>query len=380
MRIRLYLDRLSVVHDALEIIISYVTEFIVRPNLMPAQPNILIIRLGLLGDMMCTTPMLEAVKTHFPKGRLCLLSNEYNRPVIARNPFVDQIYTYIHTKDRHRNPRSGLFASLLDAWRLKRSLKRERFDWIVVCNGGFNKPSVRIAQGLGAKIISATREDGSYEYHIDYPLSGLLAEPIEHEVVRTFRLLAPLGIGPNLLPRHLTLSPDPTALTAAKEYSQSTPEQPLIAIHISARDPRREWPVSRFTKLLREIYQSLPARFWIIYTPSDAERAQSLHREIEDIPHQLIAPIDTEALIATISLAGLVVCQEGGILHLAAGLQVPTVGLFENTPEKVLGWYPWGCMHRLVTNPEEFGLIKDIESTRVATAVIELYKESLKKS
>ena len=51
--------------------------------------NILVIRLGLLGDMVCTTPILGAIKQHFPNGRLCLLSNEYNRPVVARNPFVD---------------------------------------------------------------------------------------------------------------------------------------------------------------------------------------------------------------------------------------------------------------------------------------------------
>ena len=82
-------------------------------------PRILVIRLGLLGDMICTTPMLEAIKTHFPEGRLCLLSNEYNRPVVARNPFVDKIYTYIHTRNRQRNPRPGFFTSLIDRFSSK---------------------------------------------------------------------------------------------------------------------------------------------------------------------------------------------------------------------------------------------------------------------
>ncbi len=344
---------------------------------MPAQPNILIIRLGLLGDMMCTTPMLEAVKKHFPKGRLCLLSNEYNRPVIARNPFIDQIYTYIHSKDRQRNPRSGLFASLIDAWRLKRNLKRERFDWVVVCNGGFNKPSVRIAQGLGAQIVSAAREDGSYDYHVDYPISGLLAEPIEHEVVRTFKLLAPLGISATELPRHLTLTPAPSAIDREALTSTSNPRLPVIAVHISARDPRREWPTSRFAALIREIYQTIPATFWIIHAPNDAQRATALHHEINKIPHELISPSDTEALIATMALTTLMICQEGGILHLAAGLRLPTVGLFENTSEKIRGWYPWGCSHRLVTNTQSSGLIKDIPAADVAAAVLELYAESL---
>lgn len=335
--------------------------------------NILVIRLGLLGDMMCTTPMLEAIKTHFPTGRLCLLSNEYNRPVVARNPFIDKIYTYIHTKDRYRNPRSGLFASLVDAWRLKRDLKRENFDWIIVCNAGFNKPSVRIAQGLSGKIISATREDGSYEYRVDYPISGLLNEPIQHEVVRTFKLLDPIGIKQSALPQHLTLTPEPKSLESVQTLLQSLPGLPIIAIHISARDPRREWPVSQFAKLIREVRKSVPVTFLIIYAPSDAERAIAIHQEVADIPHELIAPTDTDALIATISMSTLIICQEGGVLHLAAGLKKPVVGLFENTPEKIQGWYPWGCLHRLVYNQSSTGLIRDITSACVASAALDLF-------
>lgn len=337
--------------------------------------NILVIRLGLLGDMMCTTPMLEAIKTHFPTGRLCLLSNEYNKPVVARNPFVDQIYTYIHTKDRYRNPRPGLFASLVDAWRLKRDLKRANFDWIIVCNAGFNKPSVRIAQGLGGKIISATREDGSYEYFVDYPIAGLLTEPIQHEVKRTFKLLEPLGIGANELPAHLTLPPAPAALKKMRADLPAPPGQRCIAIHISSRDPRRSWPIARFAALIREISQTLPAQFWILHAPDDLARAQNLSQALSGISHRLVSPANTEALIATIALATLVICQEGGVLHLAAGVQTPVVGLFENTPEKLQGWYPWGCPHRLVTNPAPISLIKDIAASDVASAVLDLYKE-----
>lgn len=314
-------------------------------------PNILVIRLGLLGDMMCTTPMLAAIKSRFPKGRLCILSNEYNRPVVARNPNVDKLYTYVHSKGRQRNPRPGFFASLIDAWRLKRDLKREDFDWVVVCNAGFHKASVRIAQKLRpAKIISATREDGSYDYHVDFPLRGLLDEPIEHEVVRTFRLLTPIGITPDQLPLHLTLSPDPVSITKIQRRLQALPEQLNIVVHISARDSQREWPIANFAQLIQSVNHALPnAHFWIVYTPADNSRANDLQHAIGQTSHQLISPETTEELIAVLALSLLVVCQEGGILHLAAGLQKPVVGLFENTAEKVGAWYPWGVPYAIVT-------------------------------
>lgn len=316
------------------------------------QPNILVIRLGLLGDMVCTTPMLEAIRKHFPTGRLCLLSNEYNRPVVSRNPFVDKVYTYIHTKDRQRNPRPGFFASLVDAWRLKRDLKRERFDWIVVCNGGFNKPSVRIAQGLSGKIISATREDGSYEYRVDYPISGLLA-PVEHEIIRTFRLLVPLGIGMDELPQYLTLSADPERVAAMQAAFTRPDEKHLrLGVHISASEAVRQWPVTAFEQLINTVAASNPDVEILVFYGHGQEASRQALADVRQIPVHFVPPGDIDDLMAGLTLCDLLVCNDGGVLHLAAGLGVPIVGLFEGNPMKTGCWYPWGVAYALVSAPD----------------------------
>lgn len=314
-------------------------------------PNILVIRLGLLGDMVCTTPLLEAIKKHCPGGRLCLLSNNYNRPVVERNPFIDKIYTYIHTKDRARNPRTGLIASLLDAWRLKRNLKRERFDWIVVCNAGFNKPSVRIAQCLGGKIISATREDGSYDYRVDYPIPGLL-EPVEHEIIRTFRLLAPLGIGIHELPRHLTLSARPECITTLKAlYPPKAGEGFRLGIHISASEPSRQWPMPAFAGLINTITAThSDIEVLIFYGQSEEAKREALADKL-NTSVTFVNPGSVDDLMASLTLCDLLICNDGGVLHIAAGLGVPIVGLFEGNPMKSGCWYPWGVAHTLVSAP-----------------------------
>ena len=321
---------------------------------MKPSPNVLVIRLGLLGDMVCTTPMLEAIKKHFPTGRLCLLSNEYNRPVVARNPFIDRIYTYIHTKDRRRNPRPEFFASLIDAWRLKRDLKQERFDWIVVCNGGFNKPSVRIAQKLGGKIISATREDGSYEYRVDYPISGLL-EPVEHEIIRTFRLLAPLGIGMAELPQHLTLSADPARVAATTAAFPRTPSKRLrLGVHISASEPIRQWPVAAFAQLINVIAAEHPdVEIRVFYGHGQEASRKTLAQALKS-PVTFVPPGDIDDLMASLTLCDLLVCNDGGVLHLAAGLGTRIVGLFEGNPMKTGCWYPWGVAYTSVSAPDGY--------------------------
>lgn len=315
------------------------------------SPNILVIRLGLLGDMVCTTPMLEAIKTRFPSGRLCLLSNEYNRPVVARNPHIDRLYTYIHTKDRQRNPRPGFFASLIDAWRVKRDLKREHFDWIIVCNGGFNKPSVRIAQGLGGKIISATREDGSYEYRIDVPVSGLL-EPVEHEIIRTFRLLAPLGIGMAELPQRLTLSAIPERIAAMQlAHPRSSGKRLRLGVHISASEPSRQWPIQAFAQLINTMAATHPDVEVLAFYGRGQEASRQTLADALQAPVNFVAPGDIDDLMASLTLCDLLVCNDGGVLHLAAGLGIPIVGLFEGNPMKTGCWYPWGVVYTSVSAP-----------------------------
>ena len=51
-------------------------------------------------------------------------------------------------------------------------------------------------------------------------------------------------------------------------------------------------------------------------------------------------------MIAALSLAGRVICPDGGAMHLAAGLGKPIVALFGDSP--VERWRPWGVPHRIV--------------------------------
>ena len=241
---------------------------------------------------------------------------------------------------------------MVDAWRLKRDLQRERFDWIVVCNGGFNKPSVRIAQSLGGKIISATREDGSYEYRVDFPISGLL-EPVEHEIVRTFRLLAPLGIGLDELPQHLTLSTAPDRIATMQTAFPRAPGKRLrLGVHISASEPSRQWPISAFAQLINAIAVEHPdVAFLVFYGHGQTANRQALADALQT-PVTFVPPGDIDDLMASLTLCDLLVCNDGGVLHLAAGLGVPIVGLFEGNPMKTGCWYPWGVAYTSVSAPD----------------------------
>ena len=46
-------------------------------------------------------------------------------------------------------------------------------------------------------------------------------------------------------------------------------------------------------------------------------------------------------LIAAFALCDAFICADGGAMHLAAALGLPTVALFENLESKKRRWHPW---------------------------------------
>ena len=61
-------------------------------------PNILVIRRDNIGDLVCTTPLITALRQRFPKAWIGALVNSYNARVLDGNPDQDEVFIY--TKER----------------------------------------------------------------------------------------------------------------------------------------------------------------------------------------------------------------------------------------------------------------------------------------
>jgi len=62
--------------------------------------KVLLVRNDNLGDLICTTPAIEALRKKYSKAKIDIVVNSYNYLGIRNNPFVDKIYIY--TKPEHK--------------------------------------------------------------------------------------------------------------------------------------------------------------------------------------------------------------------------------------------------------------------------------------
>lgn len=77
-------------------------------------PNILVLRLSSLGDVVLTAPVYRNLKAHWPQARVTVLVKPQFAPVLAGNPCVDEVLVYRGFRSALRDIRSRGFTHLLD--------------------------------------------------------------------------------------------------------------------------------------------------------------------------------------------------------------------------------------------------------------------------
>lgn len=312
-------------------------------------PRILILRRDNIGDLVCTTPLLAALRARLPKAWLGALVTTYNAEVLARNPGLDEVFAY--EKLKHRG--GGLVSHLRSRLGEMSRLRRQNLDCVLV--PAPSPQALKIARSLKpGRVVAAPAA---------FPAAI-------HEVERTFELGRALGV--TGAPGSLEVYPDPAR---AMELAKAMGAGPFTAVHISARRPAQRWPLERYAALAARL--SGEGKVMLLWAPGSKDNPRhpgddEAARQVVDMANNpAVIPVatpDLKSLIAALSLSGRVVCPDGGAMHLAAALDKPTVALFGDSP--VSRWRPWRVPHRVVL-PESHDL-SDLALEPVLEALREL--------
>src|SRR5512141_2463229 len=92
--------------------------------------KILVIRGDNIGDLVCTTPLISALRSHFPRAHIAALVNTYNRQVLEGQADVDAVYAY--AKAKHRDPGQSAAAVYWDTLTLLLRLRAQHYDYALL--------------------------------------------------------------------------------------------------------------------------------------------------------------------------------------------------------------------------------------------------------
>ena len=280
-----------------------------------AMRRIAVFRALQLGDLLCVVPALRALRRAAPQAHITLIGLPWAASFVERfSAYVDGHMSFPGfpglpetTPDLDRIP--GFFASA----------QHQEFDLAIQMHGSGTLTNP-IAAALGAK-----RNAGFYVPGENCPDPRTFApwSETEHEVLRNLRLMQFLGIGSDddalEFPLHdadyQSLLASGAPLPAPGSYA---------CIHPGARLPSRRWSPHRFAK----VADGLAAQgLQIVVTGSAEERdiTNAVLRAMHAPALDMTGRTDLGALAALVAQARLVVCNDTGISHIAAGVATPSV-------------------------------------------------------
>lgn len=324
----------------------------VSPVLGNWQPaSLLVFRALQIGDMLCAVPALRALRRQLPSTHITLLGLPWARDLAQR--FPDYIDEFIEFPGYAGLPERTCDAA---AWPgFAAGLRQREFDLAVQMHGDGSIVNALLQQ-FGASRVAGFCPRGS-----EAPSPDFLHWP-EHgsEIDRLLALSEFLGAGGDSGELEFPLTEDDRIELQQSGLAQGLLPRAYICLHPGARDERRRWPADLFARVgdaLQRIH-GLP----VVVTGSAAEYdlAQQVVEQMQTPALNAAAPISVGAMAVLLNAARLLICNDSGVSHIAAGLGLPSVVIFRASD--VQRWGPLDQeLHRRVLDPEglRFGAVLD---------------------
>jgi lipopolysaccharide heptosyltransferase II len=290
--------------------------------------RILFIRLDRVGDVVLSTPAIEALKAGFPRSEITVLLRPQTAALLAHNPHVDRCVIL--------DPGAGP----AERYRVLKDLRRRRFDLAVDPCVDWKLSTALIAWLSGAR------------FRIGYSCEGretfftMIAEHPDgraHMADVILGTLVPLGIDRSNRQPRMYLTDEERNRAAGWLAERTGGENPLIGIHPGAFYKTQRWLPEHFAVLADRLQGSFDV---ILFGgPADEGLVQRIQFLMPGKTLKVVTP-DIRWFAALLSNCRLLVCNNSGPLHVASALGIPTVSFMGPTVKEL--WSPLGEKHAVL--------------------------------
>ena len=295
--------------------------------------NVLVLRLGNVGDTVVALPAFHALRRRFPEARMTLLTSPTRRGAPGAREVLENDDTFgdlwIYYEDESQRP---------DFLRgLRRKIAEVRIDLAVALPNQLSSPRSLVKYVLLLASCGVRRFEGF-----------TLVRRGKHErpqVERLAELLAPLGAdGIEALP---WLRPNAAAEEHAATLLAPFEGRCLIGMHCGAARPANQWFPERFAALGRRLADDTGAAIVLTGGPGETALTARLAQEIGAAALDLAGKTTIGELAAAALRCKLFIANDNGAMHVAYAAGAPVLALFSARFHRNV-WYPYGPASRVL--------------------------------
>lgn len=292
--------------------------------------KILLVQLRQVGDVLLAAPLVRALKAAYPGARLDYLVEEYSSAAARGIPGVDATVVV---------PRK---LSPGETWSLRSRLRRTGYDLAVDVQS--NQKTGLYTWFSGARTRLGF-EQPWYKLHTRLFYTEMVPRNPNPDYTCRYRLdlLRPLGIETEDV--RLGFEPPREACERVEAQLQSWGPRGARWIGLSpgGRITIKSWPLEHYEALGRELIER-GFHVLVLFGPGEQEVAEELRDRLGEAAH-LEESRSYEEHAATLAALEAVVLNDGGNLHLAVGVDTPSVTIFGPTDPRIWA-FPDTSRHR----------------------------------
>ena len=292
--------------------------------------NVLIVRLGALGDVVHTIPAAAALRSAFPDARIDWLVDVRHRDMVDLVEGVDRVVP--------------LARSTVAGWiEAVKELRRARYD-VALDFQGLMKSAVFARASGASRVIGFSiwhlREKTARPFYSETDnratAHAQTDRDAEHVVRKNLRLLETIGVHDDRIVFPLARVESP-AIAAVQGLVEG---RPFALLNPGAAWPNKRWPPERFGEVATFLRDVRGLESVVLWGPGEGALARAVVEASMGAAH--VAPATTIAdLVALSREAALMISGDTGPLHIAAAAGTPVVALFGPTnPGRNGPWSP----------------------------------------
>ncbi|WP_298546619.1 glycosyltransferase family 9 protein [uncultured Aquimarina sp.] len=285
--------------------------------------KILVIQQKMIGDVLTSTIICEALRKEYPEATIDYLVNSNTKPVIQGNPFFDHI---IEFKNEYRDSKKEFYSFL-------KEIKKSKYNLVVDAYG-------KLESNLISYFSKAPKKVSFYKWYTRFLYSKVIhrkPEPITNASIaieNRLRLVYPEdAITSNIIQPKIFLTEEEK--NTSKSYLKDndiTAEKPLIMISVLGSEMRKTLPFDYMAKVIDEIVKTTNANILFNYIPSQEKDAKAIYdlttTDTKKHIHFKVFGKSLREFIAILSHCDALVGNEGGAVNMAKALDKPTFTVF----------------------------------------------------
>lgn len=338
------ISRPALKHRLRDRILTAISRIPIIPSQSESQ-RLLIIRPDHLGDVLLSTPAIQAIKRSHPDMIIHVLCGEWSADLLANYRDIDRILTLPFPGFRRGND------AATDPWRLAiqsaRMLRKIGYSSAVIMRpdhwwGALLAYFAGIPQRIGydkGNVAPFLTESYKFEYRHAVEQNMRLAEAWTGEVSRAeIRLEYPVQAA------------DREYIVKYLGNRNILADRALVCIHPGSGAASKSWRAEKWAQVAEMVADKYEATIVFTGTASESALISEIAARMRHDAH-IIAGATSVGQLAALYMRSLAVLgPDSGAMHLAAAVGTPTVALFG--PADPNEFAPWGDLrrHAIVTS------------------------------